>query len=298
MYIIIGASSFIGNYLYHYCKKENIEVLGTFYNNCRNKQLVYFNIMQDSISDLFNKYFLKNVSAIIFCGANTSIDSCKKNQELSNQLNVVGMTRLLKEADMLGIKSVFLSSEAVFDGKKGMYREEDITNPITTYGRQKFQVEQYMIDNLSNYLIFRISRATDSRFGEKDIFHEFYTKITNNQEIVCLKNQSFCLTHIEDIVRGIVESIRKELKGLYHLSSANYISRYQLADIYINKFFCGYEDLCEKEFKEISFLDNRHIYAGLNGEKITNLIDLNYQNLDTIIEKYSKSYQSILRGKE
>lgn len=80
--------------------------------------------------------------------------------------------KILAKANKLGIKSIFLSSEAVFDGRKGMYTEEDIPNPITLYGKQKLQIE-----NLNDYLIFRISRATGSSFGEKDIFDEFYNKI-------------------------------------------------------------------------------------------------------------------------
>lgn len=291
MYLIIGASSFIGNNLYNYCKKENIEVLGTYYKNCRNEEFVYFDIMQDSILDLCNRHSLTNVKGVVICGANANIDSCKRNEETSNQLNVVGTKRLLKEADQLGIKSVFLSSEAVFDGKKGMYKEEDIPNPVTTYGKQKLQVEQYIIENLSDFLIFRISRATDSKFGEKDIFHEFYTKIMSNQEIVCLKNQSFCLTHIDDIVKGIIDAIEINLKGLYHLSSSNYISRYELANMYVNNFFEEYEKIYEKEFEEMPFMDNRHIYAGLNGEKLSKILEINYQNLNVIMDRYGETYK-------
>lgn len=99
----------------------------------------------------------------------------------------------------------FLSSEAVFDGETGMYSEEDIPNPITLYGRQKLQIEQYIMRNHNNYLIFRISRAVSCQFGEKDIFNEFYQKIVSNEEILCLKNQSFCLTEVHDIAVGIIK---------------------------------------------------------------------------------------------
>jgi len=291
MLIIIGASSFIGNSLYNYCKKETLDVLGTYYKNQRNEEFVYFDITKDSIIDLCNRYSIKNVSTIIICSANVSIDDCKKNEEVSEQLNVISVINLLREAKQLNIKSVFLSSEAVFDGKRGMYKEEDIPKPITLYGKQKFRVEEYMFENLNDYLIFRISRATDSKFGEKDIFHEFYTKIINNQEIICLRNQSFCLTHVEDIAKGIVKSIENDLKGLYHLSSQNYISRYQLAKLYAKEIFGEYKDIYEKDIKEISFVDNRHIYGGLNGDKLADIIKIKYQSIDEMIKNYLKSYK-------
>lgn len=290
MYLIIGASSFIGNKLYNYCKKENIEVLGTYNKNCLNKEYILFDITRNSLFNFCDKEVLKKISAVIICGANTSIDSCKKNNAESYQLNVISTMKILEEINQLGIKCVFLSSEAVFDGTKGMYTEDDIPNPITVYGNQKYEIEQFIQKNMNNYLIFRISRAVDSLFGEKDIFQEFYCKIKVYQDIVCLKNQSFCVTHVEDISRGIVGALKKNLEGIYHLSSSNYISRYQLAKIYADRIFGGYEKIYEKEFEDISFLDNRHIYGGLRGDKLAQILNMKYQNLDEILNRYIETF--------
>lgn len=229
--------------------------------------------------------------AVIVCGANGSIDSCKRNEGASNQLNVVGTKRILDQAQMLGIKCVFLSSEAVFDGKTGMYSEEDEPNPITLYGSQKLQIEQYIMCNHSNYLILRISRAVSSQFGEKDIFNEFYQKIVSNKEILCLKNQSFCLTDVHDIAVGIMRSLEKGISGLYHLSSHNYISRYELALLYAKKMVGSYDKIIENEYNKLSFYDKRHIYGGLNGDKLERLIEINYKTISEILDLYIQSFE-------
>lgn len=292
MYLIIGASSFIGRYLYEYCIKKGIDVLGTYYTHSYNKEWIKFDITTDELSVIWQKYTSgKLPDAVIICGANTSIDGCKRDEEASNQLNVIGIKRILEQANLTGIKTVFMSSEVVFDGKKGLYSEEDIPNPITLYGRQKLQIEQYMISHLKNYLIFRVSRASGSCYGEKDIFNEFYNQIINQKEIICLKGQSFCLTEIGDIVEGIVKALEYNLNGLYNLSSANYISRYELAKLYANKIFGGYEKIQEKEYDNFSFLDNRSVYGGLNGSKLSNLIGLHYKNLEDILEQYASTFR-------
>lgn len=293
MYLIIGASSFIGSHLFMLCKKEGIDVLGTYYTHTYNDEWVPFDLCIDELPLLCEKNLNgKMPDAIVICSANTSIDSCKRDEKASDRLNVTSMKKLLDQADAMGIKTVFLSSEAVFDGKRGLYTESDIPKPVTLYGRQKLQIEQYIMDHISNYLIFRISRAVGSCYQEKDIFYEFYHKIMNLEEIVCLKNQYFCLTEVDDIAKGMIGAIEKGLRGLFHLSSANYISRYELAKLYAEKIFGGYDNIVEKDYRELPFADGRHLYAGLNGEKLAAQLNLEYMDLDTILEKYRISYQA------
>lgn len=295
MYFIIGASSFIGRHLYDYCRKNGIAVMGTYYTHSYNAEWIPFDICTGELGQVQHRYLNGKVpDAVIICGANASIDSCKRNEDASNRLNIIGIKRIVDQANEMGAKTVFLSSEAVFDGNKGMYSEEDVPNPITLYGRQKFQMEQYITHHIQDYLIFRISRASGSHYGEKDIFDEFYNKISNQEEIICLKNQRFCLTEVEDIAEGIVKALEHDLIGLYNLSSANYISRYGLAKLYAEKIFGGYEKIIEKEYDDIPFLDNRHIYGGLNGEKLAHLIGIHYMSIKDILDKYSSTYKGEL----
>lgn len=292
MYIIIGASGFIGRHLYSYCRKCGIDVLGTYFTHAYNKEWIPFDLRSFDLEQTCHKYLVgQKPKAVIICSANASIDSCKSDENASQELNVEGTKRVIAQADAMGTKCVFLSSEAVFDGKKGMYEEEDVPNPITLYGRQKLEIEQHMFQKLENPLIVRISRAVGSSFGEKDIFHEFYEKIMRGEEIICLKNQSFCLTEVNDIVQGLIKAIEMNISGLYHMSSNNYITRYELANLYAERIFGGYRKIFEKNYEEIHFLDNRHIYGGLNGNKLAHLLGMEYTDLEEIMDKYAYTYE-------
>lgn len=287
VYLIIGASGFIGRHLYDYCKLKNIDVCGTYYKHSYNQEWIQFDICTDSIYELCDNQFGGDVpDAVIICGANASIDSCKKDENASNDLNVIGTKRILDEADKMGIKSIFLSSEAVFDGKKGMYTEEDHPNPVTLYGEQKLEIEQYILQNIEKYIIFRISRAVGSKFGENDIFDQFYKKVMGQEDIVCLKNQSFCITEIEDIAHCMILALEHNVRGLYHLSSMNYITRYKLAELYVKKMFGGYKKIYEKDYSEIPFTDARHIYGGLNGKRLADTLQVRYKSIPEIMDNY------------
>lgn len=295
MYLIIGASSFIGRHLYEYCKSNEADVLGTYYIHPEYEEWVKFDLCTDTIGSICDKYTGGRLpDAVIICGANTSIDNCKSNEEKSSQLNVEGTKRILDEINRNEIKSVFLSSEAVFDGKRGMYGENDTPNPVTVYGKQKLLIEEYIVQNMKNYIIFWISRAVGSVFGEKDIFHEFYQKIIQKQEIACLKNQSFCLTEVNDIAQVMIKAVKMDVRGLYHVSSSNYVSRYQLAQLYSRAVFgAEYERIREMEYEELPFVDNRHVQAGLRGNKIADLLHFKYMSMEEILQKYRETLPGI-----
>ena len=47
----------------------------------------------------------------------------------------------------------------------------------------------------------------------------------------------------------------------------------------------------EKEYSEIAFLDNRHVYGGLRGDKLTNLLGIHYMGITEILDKYVRTYE-------
>ena len=291
MYLIVGASSFIGKYIARYCRDNNLRFVGTYCSHPNEYTELQFNLLTDAFSDLLKQIPIDNgLLHIILCSAETNIDNCKRNLQESNNLNVEATKQLIDEIKSAGHKLIFLSSEAVFDGKTGLYAETDAPHPITEYGRQKLTIEKYIQSTLNDALIFRLSRAVASTFGEPDIFGEFYHRIMNQEPIVCLKDQSFCLTDVEDIANAIISSCEQDLQGVYHISSSNYITRYELAQLYAQRFFNGYDRIYEKDYSEIPFLDNRHIRGGLEGKHLQEILHNYYLNLDEIMDHYAQSF--------
>src|SRR5690606_41675199 len=85
---------------------------------------------------------------IVHCGALTHVDYCETNQEESYQKTVVSTHNLVAIAKACGSRFVYLSTDYVFDGEHGPYRETDPVNPISIYGAHKLQAEQYALEHL------------------------------------------------------------------------------------------------------------------------------------------------------
>lgn len=290
MILIIGASSFIGEYIFNCCIKKNVGCIGTYAHTCK-KGFYSFNLLRDTLSEWLEKNALRQkIETIIICSANASIDNCKINEKESFLINVLKTRNLVKDADSMGIKVIFLSSEAVFDGKRGMYKESDIPNPLTLYGKQKFELENFIQQNIKSYLIFRISRAVSCISEGKDIFKEFKEKVKNEEEIACIKGQSFSLTDVRDIAECIIEAERLQLdRQIYHISNNSFISRMELAKIYTDKFYGGYDKIVEKELSEFKFADSRHILGGLDGSKLNKLTKTKMKTIEDIFNEYEEN---------
>ena len=137
MIIIIGASGFIGENLYKYFINQGIKVAGTYNYNKKNG-LIHFDVENQRIKDVLE---LKDFSYAIICSAITGIDYCRKHEKRSHNVNVVMTKKLIKDLFDNNIIPIFISTEYVFDGLKGNYKEDDRRKPKPVYGSQKKQVE-------------------------------------------------------------------------------------------------------------------------------------------------------------
>ena len=291
-YLIIGASGFIGSEIYDYCVSQHLSVYGTFFKNRTREVFHYFDQTKETLEEVLHSFGINdsNGLVVVFCGAIASIDYCKANEVLSHRINVKATEKMIDEAVIMGAKIVFLSSEAVFDGKQGMYKEDEKTNPITLYGRQKVEVEEYLQSVTDNYLIFRVSRAVSSVRGYGDIFDEFSSKIKNGIEIVCLKDQSFNPTDVKDIARCIVLSCERNLYGLYHLANRDYCTRAELAKKYSRAVLNEIPIVVEREYSDIPFIDNRHVYGGLKADRVEKKLGISFKSLDQILIDLRNDY--------
>ena len=76
---------------------------------------------------------LHDVSLIVHCAAFTDLVRAEKEKDLCYATNVIGTRNIAS----LGIPMIYISTEYVFDGEKGLYEEEDAPNPLNYYALTK-----------------------------------------------------------------------------------------------------------------------------------------------------------------
>ena len=83
---------------------------------------------------------------VVNCAALTNIDQCETDSELAHKINCELPGRLASVTRRLGIRLVHVSTDAVFDGRKGEYSEEDSPNPINIYSKTKLDGERRVVE--------------------------------------------------------------------------------------------------------------------------------------------------------
>ena len=281
---IIGASSFVGSYIYN-SLGEYIS-LATYYSHSFIGGQ-YFDAKTMDINNLFKK---NKITHAIVVFAEPDVDKCKLNLIQSYELNVSSTKKIIDACLLCDIKPLFLSSEYVFNGEKGLYSESDNAVPNTCYGSQKVDVENYLINSkTSSYSILRLAKVYGTNPNDKSIFSSWGTQIINNHIIKCAVDQYFSPVNVSFVAEVVKKVIDYDLSGIYHVAGSSHVSRYELLTMFRNS--CNLKfDIQKIQLSEMSFIDNRPLNLTLLTDKIVFDTGLIHNDLQFDIKQFNKSF--------
>jgi dTDP-4-dehydrorhamnose reductase len=230
-FLIIG-KGFLGGHLEKKLKELNKEVLTTGF---KTKEHVDFRLdiqNENAVIDCINKV---KPNYIINCAANVNIDFLEKNPNIAYSVNVEGTKNIVKVSKKFNIRLIHISTDAVFDGERGLYVEEDNTNPINTYGKSKLLGEKYVRENLDNYVIIRTNIFGIDPNG-RDFISNIIKNLKNKKSMIGFDDIIYSPLEISNLVEIIIEILKINYCGIIHLSSDIPISKYQfileVADVF------------------------------------------------------------------
>ena len=154
----------------------------------------------------------------------------QKKDSLSWKVNVGATENIVNICRETGKKLLFISTDYVFDGTKDEYREDDTPNPISWYGRTKYEGETCVQTLGSQALIVRIANPYRSHpVGKMDFVHKMMERMDAGLEIQAPTDQIFCPTFIDDLASSLEKLISLGAHGLYHVVSSTGITPYETA---------------------------------------------------------------------
>ena len=234
--LVLGGSGYLGTEFSSFIGKD--KALQTYYTN-KIEGGIFFDLKKDSVKEILKSY--SQIKCIVLGAGIFDFKRISSNLSQSFFYNVECMKRIINEINMIGIKFIFLSSESVFDGKKGNYVETDNTNPTFEYAKQKDLIEKYILGNAKNFLIIRLSKVYDLNLLENKLIGNWYRKLKNNDDIWCANDNVFSPIHLLDACRSISDLINKGASGIFHLSSLKPYSRKDMLKMLLSKYFLKHD---------------------------------------------------------
>lgn len=203
--VVIGATGFLGRHLMPLLPAGSIGLSSQDY-------------------DLAAGGALPDCDAVIIAGAITDTRRCEDDPS-THAINVEGPLRLARQLRGSSTKTVFLSSDYVFDGTAGPYTDQSASSPTIAYGRHKAEVESRLSEANPNSLILRLSRLYGMAPGEFAFLEAIARAIPGK----AATDQVFCPTHVDDVARGLLALIQQDSTGLLNLCASEAWSRYDIA---------------------------------------------------------------------
>lgn len=235
MVLLTGANGFLGHYLVRLLLQQGYDVLATGKGESRlpfagDAHFTYASLdFTDpyAVHDVFEKF---RPRAVIHAGAMSKPDECELNQWQSYLVNVEGTLHLLMNAEERKSFFIFVSTDFVFDGEKGMYTETDEPTPVNFYGKTKLEAEEAVKEYEHDWAIVRTVLVYGKPLsGRNNIVTIVKEKLEKNETYHVVDDQVRTPTYVEDLARGIVAILEKKAGGIWHLSGKDVMTPYQMA---------------------------------------------------------------------
>ncbi len=188
------------------------------------------------VSNTISKY---SPDYIIHTAAITNVDYCELNTSECEKVNVTGTKNLFDAAKKNGTHFLFLSTDFVFDGKKGNYKETDKPNPLSVYAKSKLDGELILMNsNYSNWSIARtiIVFGEGENLSRSNIVLWAKEALSRGKALNIIDDQFRAPTWADDLAWGCIQICVQKRKGIYHLSGPESMSIFDLV-MRIGSFF-------------------------------------------------------------
>jgi len=182
-----------------------------------------------------------------------------------------------------------ISSDFVFDGKKGDYKEDDEVLPISYYGLSKVEGEKNIKEISNNYCIVRTSMIYGKNDLRKTLPERIIDGIKNNEGFKIIEDQYMRPTYLDNFCNMLQEVIERKISGTLHLAGPERMSRYEFGLKLLNKLQVDARKLIPIKKDEFSFGKIMPKDSSLNTEKAFSLLNEKPQNFEDSLKLYFES---------
>ncbi len=171
-------------------------------------------------------------SVVINCAAMTTVDACETERDRCWSVNVDAVENLARCCLTHGTRLVQLSTDFVFDGESGPYRESDRPEPINFYGKSKLAAENFVRGaGLDRWSIVRtvLVFGTGEDLGRSNIALWIVDQLSKLNNISIVTDQFRTPTYVEDLARGVERIVRFNKSGIFHVSGRELMSIHEFA---------------------------------------------------------------------
>jgi dTDP-4-dehydrorhamnose reductase len=170
--------------------------------------------------------------AVLHAAALTDVDGCERTPELAWRVNVGGTEEVARACRSMGARLVAVSTDYVFDGTRGGYREDDLPAPRGAYARSKRCGEEAALLVAPDAAVARVAATFTGRAGAKRTFAtQVIDSLRRGEPVRAFCDQVVSPTLAENAAEMLLELLLEHAyRGILHASGAAALSRVEFAE--------------------------------------------------------------------
>lgn len=290
-YLVIGASGFIGARLYARLGPQNAIATYASRNVSRG---IPFDAASMRLADTVLERHSGLTHAFILYGV-TAIDACARDPEATGRINVTSTRFVIDDLVRYCVKPVFASSDAVFDGTRGLWTEEDPVNPILTYGRQKLEVERHLMERATESLVLRLPKVVSTVPGANDVLEDWLNKIERREIIRCARDQVFSPVGVDDAVDAFIRLAESAQAGIFHACGPRPVTRLEWLQMLVEEASC-YRMLAPRivscSIRDFEFAEPRPLDTSMSPSKLYSVLGCSFDDPRELCRKAAARYRN------
>lgn len=224
--LITGSNGLLGQKIVKRCLKHHIPFIATSKGENRNPECPksnYFPLDLQQFDEVEKWVVDQKPTAIIHTAALTNVDYCEDHPEECHQVNVLASKVLFEAAKSVQAHFQLLSTDFVFDGENGPYKEEDPVNPLSVYAKSKVDAEKLLIEDPEQYTDWSIARTiivygTGFGLSRSNMILWALEALPKGEIMKLVDDQFRSPTWADDLAYGCVEIVKRNQTGVFHLS--------------------------------------------------------------------------------
>lgn len=228
---------------------------------------------------------------VVHMAAYGDVDGCEVNREYAWRVNVEATRFLAKISRDLGVSYfIYLSTDYVFDGSRGMYREDDVPKPINFYGLTKLIGEEIVRAVLDRFVVVRTSAIYGLGMGRMNFGKFLIEALSRGQQVKAFIDQYLSPTLNTLLAKAVAEIIeRSDIVGVIHVAGER-VSRYEFAVRLAEKLGFNKELIQPAKMEEARFKAPRPRDSSLDCSKARSILKTEFYNLDHALDVLRQEY--------
>jgi dTDP-4-dehydrorhamnose reductase len=259
--VVIGGSGQIGGWLLRFLAERGHSAVGT-YATVPFPDLVHLDASE--LAEAAAWLRSQQADVVFYPAGFTWVDQCERDPERARAANLEQPLNLARAAAESGGRFVYFSTDYVFDGRSGPYRETDTPCPLSAYGVAKRDAELALTSTLGeSLLVIRTCWVFGPERQGKNFAYQLARTLREGRSLSCPSDQVSSPSYGPDVANAAVRLVEQGQSGLFHVAGPDVLDRVRFARTLADAFGLDPSLIIAKTTAELAQAAPRPLRAGL-----------------------------------